>query len=89
MPENKARTFEHAQPIREHARGDSLDLSPKHPKAHLSVVAEHPKNVERPGSREQLEQPADSAGGWDLRGSLWRRHVDTGLLLSSCKVKNL
>jgi len=34
-----------SEAFRQHARGDSLDLPPKHSKAHRSVVTESPKNV--------------------------------------------
>ena len=39
----------------QHARGDSLDLPPKYPEAGWAVGTEHPENVHRPGSREQLQ----------------------------------
>src|SRR5271166_4234872 len=87
MPEDESGTFQRAQPFRQHAGGNAVDLLSEDPEAQGAVVAQGPQNVKCPGTREQFQHPTDGTWRRSLRGSPLGRHIDTRLLQSSYNVK--
>src|ERR1700678_2431884 len=71
VSKDKSRALERAQSLRQHSRRDALHLPPQHTEPRRAVVAQRPENVQRPGPRQQLQQPAHRAPGRHLFEFAW------------------